>query len=446
MRFTPLLYLVIMVGMNNQLPPIQSDRSFTLSQRFWAPLELAFSRAGHSRECTDYGDNTYLHSGVGRVLQASHSGREWVQFFNACHDESVTVNNFFAALRSDRRLKLLQEIDHDIRQQANELAGSYRDPFVDHPELDGFEIYASDGHSHGASAHEERRGGKKRAVTHLFSLNLRTHTMAHLTMTQPAEGKKKEHEITAIKRSNGRVLRLGAPKKTKVIHVYDPAIIDYHAWQRWKQGSGVYIITREKKNSRLMTIGLNEWDWDDPRNAGILSDETVGPSNGFAMRRVRYRDPATGNEYSFLTNESTLPPGVIAFLYKKRWDVEKVYDEFKNKMYQKQAWGKTDIAKIQQALFMVITHNLIEMLEHVLETEEGITDKKVQDKQGKRWAKIINTVQAAGLEINPMLLNIQKATQRSLQFIRWLRTELTMNSSWEYAVEELRPLMLKYLT
>jgi len=435
-----------MAGMNIQLPPTQSYRSSTLPQRFWSPLELALSRAEHSRECTDYSDNIYLHSGVGRVLQASDSGREWVQFFNACHDQSVSVSNFFAALKSDRRLTLLQEIDLDIRQQANELAGSHRDPFAGHPELDSFEIYASDGHSHGASAHEERRGDKKWAVTHVFSLNLRTHAMGQLTLTQPVEGKKKEHEIKAIKRSGGRDLRLGAPPKTKVIHVYDPAIVDYTAWNRWKQAFGVYIVTREKSNSSLTVLELLDWDRNDLRNAGVLSDERVKPDNSVAMRRVRYCDPATGEEYSFLTNAMTLPPGLIVFLYRKRWDVEKVFDEFKNKLGQKQAWAKSNTAKIQQALFMVINHNLMEMLEHILETEEGITDEKVQRKQAKRQAMVIKKVQAAGRKINPMLLKFQKATQRSLQFIRWLRTELTRNSSWQYAVEKLRPLMLEYLT
>jgi hypothetical protein len=431
--------------MNIQSQTAQSDYPVTLPQRFWAPLELALGRAEYGRECTDYSDDSYLHSGVGRVLEASCSGREWVQLFNTCHDQSVSVNNFFAALKSDRRLKLLQEIDLDIRQQANGLVGSHRDIFADHPELNAFEIYASDGHSHGASAHEERRGDKKWAVNHIFSLNLRTHTMAYLALTKPAKGKKKEHEITAIKRSDGRGLRFGVPKKTKVIHVYDPAIIDYSAWHRWKYSYGVYIITREKINSTVTTIGIPDWDRNDPRNAGVLSDEMVESSNNVAMRRVRYRDPITGNEYSFLTNELKLPPGLIAFLYRKRWDIEKAFDEFKNKLGQKQAWAKSDTSKIQQALFMVATHNLMEMLEYILESEEGITDLKVQDKRNKRQAQAIKKVKAANMKINPMLLIAQKATQRSLQFIRWLRNGMALNDPWEHAVEMLRPLMLKYL-
>ncbi len=417
----------------------------TLRHRFFAPLDLALGRAEHTRICHDYSDRTHIYSGVGRVIEASCSGREWVQLFCAVAKESVSVANFFAALSSERRLRLLEEVDRDIRDQADQLVGEYGDPFAQYPELDCFEIYASDGHSHGASAHEEEIGGKKRAVTHLFSLNLRTHTLVHLTVTKPAKGKKTEHELKAIKRIGGRALRFGAPKKTKVIHAYDPAIIDYNEWFRWKQGHGVYIVTREKKSSKLMTLGERDWDRNDPRNTGVLSDEWVGPANGYEMRRVRYRDPVTGTVFSFLTTEFDLPPGLIAFIYKMRWGIEKVFDEKKNKLGQKKAWGKRDTTTSLQALFNTLNHNLLVMLENNLETEEGITDEKVRKKRAKRLAIDSQKAQLAGRKPNSLVKGITRATQRSLQFIRWLRTGLTLNPSWEQAVEQLLPLMRQYL-
>ncbi len=423
---------------------MKTEQYNTLPDRFWEPLDLALGRAEQTRYCTDYSDLCYLHSGVGRIIQASLSGREWVQFLEAHHGQQVSVSNFFAALNSERRLKLLQEIDQDIRQQAIDLIGSHYDLFIKHPELKFFDVYASDGHCHGASAHETPLGGKKRAITHLFSLNLQTRTMSHLTITKPAKGKKKEHEITAIKRSNGQVLRMGAAKKTKVIHAYDPAIIDYHAWHCWKQAYGIYIITREKSNSKLITIGLRDWDRDDSRNIGVLSDEFVESSSGTSMRRVRYLDPVTGKEYVYLTTEMTLPPGLIACIYKKRWDIEKVFDEIKNKLGQKQAWGKSETCKIQQALFITIAHNLMAILEFILETEDGIVDEKVQRKQADRQGKEIQKANEAGRKMNPLMGITHKATQRSLQFIRWLRYELYMNTPWQLAVRKLRPLMMEY--
>lgn len=72
---------------------------------------------------------------------------------------------------------------------------------------------------------------------------------------------------------------------------------------------------------------------------GIESDELVGAFCGVMLRRINYRDPADGKLYVFMTNEMTLPPGLIAFLYKLRWDIEKVFDEKKNKLHEKKAWA-----------------------------------------------------------------------------------------------------------
>lgn len=356
----------------------------TLHDRFYHPVALALSRAIPTRLCHDYSDWHYLQSGVGRIIESSRSGREWVQLFNALIANAISVGNFFKALNSNRRLSLLEEIAEDVRQQTHQQAGCRRDPFAAHPELAGYVIYATDGHSHGASAHEEPIGGQKRSVTHLFSLNLRTHTLAHLALTQPQQGKKKEHELSTIKRKGGHVLRVRTPKGAKVIHAYDPAITDYPEWYKWKHGHGIYIITREKVSSALMIIGQRDWDRQDPRNTGVLSDESVGPSNGVSMRRIRYQDPASGEIYTFLTNEFDLPPGLIVLIYRLRWDVEKVFDEIKNKLGQQKAWGKSQAAKQQQALFITLAHNLLLFLELTLEAEEGIIDEKVRHKQQER--------------------------------------------------------------
>ena len=45
--------------------------------------------------------------------------------------------------------------------------------------------------------------------------------------------------------------------------------------------------------------------------------------------KVTNTDSPIGKIYSFVTNEMTLPPGLLAYIYKKRWDLEKVFDEMK---------------------------------------------------------------------------------------------------------------------
>ena len=54
-----------------------------------------------------------------------------------------------------------------------------------------------------------------------------------------------------------------------------------------------------------------------------------------------------------------LPPGVLAGLYRRRWEVEKVFDELKNKLGEKKAWGTSPVAKAAQGQLVALTHNLM---------------------------------------------------------------------------------------
>ena len=417
----------------------------TARKTFFAPLHDALGRSTKTRACTDYPDPQHLESGIGRALRPVLSGREWVQHVGMTFGLDLSVSNFFAALRSDRRRGMVEEVAWDVREQADGLLSKGSDPLSEHPELDGFAVYASDGHTHAASAHETPLHKKKRPVSHIYSLNLRTHTVVPLALSEPQGFKLAEHELGTLKRIGDKALRMREPKGVKVIHVYDPAIIDYRQWHRWKQGRGVYILTREKANSALTKLGDHDWDRDDPRNTGVVSDEMVGPSNGYAMRRVVYVDPVAGKRYSFLTNEFTLPPGLIAFLYKLRWDVEKTFDQFKNKTCEKKAWAGNATAKKQQALFICLAHNLMRMLEVKLEREEGVVDKKAAAKRRTRMEEDVKKARAAGRVPNPLVVNWARASQHCLQFIRWLNRCLSGSTPWREAVDLLRPLMARYL-
>ena len=63
----------------------------------------------------------------------------------------------------------------------------------------------------------------------------------------------------------------------------------------------------------LDVIGNNPFDSNDARNRGVIADQLVGTASGTALRRIIYVDPVSGEEYSFLTTEMKLPPGVRNF-------------------------------------------------------------------------------------------------------------------------------------
>ena len=105
--------------------------------------------------------------------------------------------------------------------------------------------------------------------------------------------------------------------------------IDFRQWFKWKK-SGIYFLSREKENMKLEIIGIYPFDRADPINQGVVSDEMVATSVGVTVRRVIYHDPETRILYAYLTNlPPAIPPGIVALLYKSRWDVEKVFNKFK---------------------------------------------------------------------------------------------------------------------
>ena len=87
-----------------------------------------------------------------------------------------------------------------------------------------------------------------------------------------------------LKRMTAQALRQGAPKGRKVLLVWDKAAIDFPAWHRWKQASGVYFVSLEKSNMKLDVVGQPDWDPLDPVNAGIQSVELVAGGAEHSLR------------------------------------------------------------------------------------------------------------------------------------------------------------------
>ncbi len=421
---------------------IESEKVAELLMR---PALQALEESNQQRNCAGYSDADHLWVGIERVIQNEKSGRRWLQRCSLSRSITVSVRNFFKTLESKRRMRMVADVSQRVRGETDARGcGGLNDPLAIHPELAAFAVYASDGHSHAAASHENPIGGKIRAINHIYTLNLCSHSLEHLALTLPAKGKKKEHELCALKRMGSEALRMREKAGTKVIHAYDPAIVDYGQWHRWKQGRGIYIITMEKSNSALEKVGDRIFDADDLRNTGIISDEMLCTSKNYRLRRIRYCDPETGKTYSYLTSEFTLPPGLLAFIYKLRWDAEKTFDQVKNIFGEKKAWATSTESKIQQAGFIALAHNLILMLEGEIEEREGIRDEKVEKRKAARIKKAAAAAALAGRVFNPLVASVRRVSKRSVQFIGWIQACFEHRTCWQLAIAQLRPLMEAY--
>ena len=147
---------------------------------------------------------------------------------------------------------------------------------------------------------------------------------------------------------------------------------------------------------------------------------TTGQST--LVRRVTYRDPVSGKLFEFITTVFDVPPGVIASLYKRRWDIEKVFDELKNKLNESKAWATSPTAKKMQAHFLCLAHNLLELLTRRLAAEHQIRDEAGLRRQQKRLDQQKAAAAKKGRILSSLLTASLRPLQRSIKLIRWLRT------------------------
>jgi len=126
----------------------------------------------------------------------------------------------------------------------------------------------------------------------------------------------------------------------------DKAYLDYSRLYRLHL-SGALFVTRAKQNARFSRRYSHPSD----KLAGIRFDQTV-TLYGFAshlhypdpLRRIGYRDPLTGKDFIFITNNFIHPALTIASFYKSRWQVELFFKWIKQHLRIKTFYGTSENA------------------------------------------------------------------------------------------------------
>jgi hypothetical protein len=393
-----------------------------LALRFFTPIAGIADSCLSARSCPELSDDAWLRVGITRTLDDEPSGRAFLQSIRADWEDTPARSSFFDSMDSARRLRFCREANAAL---CVSMGRSLPDPFAAFSALGGFAVFAGDGHFHAAAVHDAPDAdGTKYATGHVYALNLRSHAMHHLDVGDQKD-RKKEHDMRTLKRQSPAALRFGTPTGTKVILVWDRAGIDFAWWLQCKNSHGIYFISRPKDNMVFESGPPCSYDAADPVNTGIVADELVAPATHMRyVRRVRFINPLTGETWQVLTNELTLPPGLVVKLYLMRWDIEKVYDEFKNKFLEKKAWASSATAKCMQAVFLCLTHNLMVLHEHELRVEHGITNEAEDRRRAKRLTQEKKAVKKAGRVLPALREALQRCTQRTVKFIRWLRSYL----------------------
>jgi len=144
-------------------------------------------------------------------------------------------------------------------------------------------------------------------------------------------------------------------------YVVDRAYLDFERLYRFTLGSA-FFVTRSKKNVLLQRRYSHAVD----KSTGVSSDQTVilttlesASAYPDPLRRVSFRDPATGKRLKFLTNNFTLPALTIAQIYKQRWQVELFFKWIKQHLRIKAFFGTTENAVKTQIWIAISVYILV---------------------------------------------------------------------------------------
>lgn len=157
-------------------------------------------------------------------------------------------------------------------------------------------------------------------------------------------------------------------------YIMDKAYIDFRRlYALHKQGA--YYVTRAKDNmcfKRMYSKTVN-------KSIGVLYDqigilETPKSRKEYPgkLRRVKYYDKENQRVFVFLTNNTDLKAEEIAFLYKKRWEVELFFKWIKQHLKIKTFWGTSINAVKTQIYCAIIAYCLVAIIGNKLKVGRPI--------------------------------------------------------------------------
>jgi hypothetical protein len=138
---------------------------------------------------------------------------------------------------------------------------------------------------------------------------------------------------------------------------------------------GSFFVTRAKENLQFKRMYSKKAD----KTTGVMSDQIGGlvvykSKNEYPakLRRIKFHDAENDKVLVFLTNNMDLKASEIAFLYKKRWEVELFFKWMKQHLRIKSFWGTTMNAVKIQIYCAVISYCLVALVGYKLKVDRSI--------------------------------------------------------------------------
>src|SRR5689334_9498207 len=157
-------------------------------------------------------------------------------------------------------------------------------------------------------------------------------------------------------------------------YLLDRGYLDFTRLHRF-QLAGSFFVTRSKTNLSLKRRYSHRVD----RSSGLICDQTVvltfqRSKTGYPdpLRRIRFKDPASGKTLVFLTNHFGLPAATICQLYRCRWHIELFFKWIKQHLRIKAFYGTSQNAVKTQLWIAVSVYVLIAIVKKRLDLRASL--------------------------------------------------------------------------
>ena len=111
------------------------------------------------------------------------------------------------------------------------------------------------------------------------------------------------------------------PIEAGAFYVMDRGYLDFARLYKLHQ-AGAFFVTRAKRGMDARRVYSAKTD----RTSGVVCDQTIAMNGFYAakdypeqLRRIRFKDSESGKTLVFLTNNTALPPLLIAARVRWRW-------------------------------------------------------------------------------------------------------------------------------
>jgi len=180
-------------------------------------------------------------------------------------------------------------------------------------------------------------------------------------------------EVTGGSHSDNRILDK-ITIEAGAIYVFDKAYIDFKRLDRIDEARG-YFVARFKKNIAFSRTTSNQIT----PETGVMLDQ-VGKFTGSVgkrkyqnkIRKVVFHDRESNRTLTFMTNNFSLKPEVIAKLYKHRWRIEIFFKWIKQNLRIKKFYGTSENAVETQIWIAISTYLLVTIAKKKLNLEQPL--------------------------------------------------------------------------